>query len=244
MQRLQTVFYEIEKYIIDKRDLVQQWTLTVIRTMKKHLFSFQEYKKSLITFQSFDARIYEAFVKYLTYEIPLMRRSKIANGLKVNRIGKTIRHLKCFLKDRKLRDGMLHVTQKKTLSTVIVPLREDARKIPVDKYQMNLPKISSVKFNYYIKEVVRLAAITEIIKLIHRKGNRIIEESRPKFAWVSSHTARRSFCTNEYLAGTPCDLIMAISGHKTEKAFRKYIKADKMRKASMVKQIWDSRPPS
>jgi hypothetical protein len=36
---------------------------------------------------------------------------------------------------------------------------------------------------------------------------------------------------------------MAISGHKTEKAFGKYIKADKMKKASMIKEIWDSRPP-
>jgi len=58
---------------------------------------------------------------------------------------------------------MLHVTQKKTLSTVIVPLREDAWKILVDKYQMHPPKISSVKFNYYIKEVVRLAGIMEIM---------------------------------------------------------------------------------
>jgi hypothetical protein len=43
----------------------------------------------------------------------------------------------------------------------------------------------------------------------------------PGLPIVSSHTARRSFCINEYLAGTPCDLIMAISGPKTEKAFRK-----------------------
>ena len=63
-----------------------------------------------------------------------------------------------------------------------------------------------------------------------------------KYAWVSSHTARRSFCTNEYLSGTPCDLIMAISGHKTEKAFKNYIKADTTKKASMVKKLWDGQP--
>jgi len=49
-------------------------------------------------------------------------------------------------------------------------------------------------------------------------------------------------CDNEYLAGTPCDLIMAISAHKTEKAFRRYVKADKMKKATMINQVWDSRP--
>ena len=137
---------------------------------------------------------------------------------------------------------MLHVMQKKTLSTVIVPLREDARRILVDKYNMQIPRVSNANFNYYIKDVVRLAGIMELVKISHKKGNQITEEVRPKYAWICSHTARRSFCTNEYLAGTPSDLIMAISGHKTEKAFRTYIKADKMKKASMIKELWDTRP--
>ena len=72
--------------------------------------------------------------------------------------------------------------------------------------------------------------------ITHKKGNKLIEEIRPKYAWVSSHTAPRSFCTNEYLSGTPTDLIMAISGHKTEKAFKKYIKADTIKKASMINE--------
>jgi len=97
-------------------------------------------------------------------------------------------------------------------------------------------------FNYYVKEVVRLAGIIGTVHITHKKGNKIIEESRPKFAWISSHNARRSFCTNEFLAGTPTDLIMTISGHKSEKAFRRYIKADQMQKAIMIKKIWDNRP--
>jgi hypothetical protein len=34
---------------------------------------------------------------------------------------------------------------------------------------------------------------------------------------------------------------MAINGHKTEKMFRRYIKADKMQKAEMVQKIWAGR---
>ena len=307
------VFYQIEKYIRDKTDLVQGTTLTTIRTMKKHLLCFQEYKKMSITFDSFDTYFYENFVRYLTYEVPVLRRNKLIKGLKINTIGKTVKNLKSFLKDRmarkiipytdisclkgmeeqvdgvylswdelskvyhldlsanpclikyrdlfvlgcltgfrfsdfstiqfdELRDGMLHVMQKKTLSTVIVPLREDARRILVDKYNMQIPRVSNANFNYYIKDVIRLAGITELVKISHKKGNQLTEEVRPKYAWICSHTARRSFCTNEYLAGTPSDLIMAISGHKTEKAFRTYIKADKMKKASMIKELWDTRP--
>ena len=307
------VFYQIDRYINDKGDLVQGSTLTGIRCMRKHLLAYQEYQKAPITFDSFGINFYERFVKYLTYNTFLFRRTKLVRGLKVNTVGKIIKNLKSFLKDRiarkiipymdlsffksmeeevdaiylswnelskiyhldlslnpylekyrdlfvlgcltglrfcdysniqfdELRDGMLHIVQRKTLSTVIIPLREDARKILVDKYNLLIPKVSAVNFNFYIKEVVRLAGMIEPVKISHKKGHQIMSEVKPKYAWVSSHTARRSFCTNEYLAGTPKDLIMAISGHKTEKAFRIYIKADKMKKVSLIKEIWDNQP--
>jgi len=118
------------------------------------------------------------------------------------------------IKFDELRNGMLHVIQQKTLSTVIVPLREDARRILVDKYEMKLPKVSNANFNYYIKDVVQIAGITQPIKISHKRGNQIIEEIRPKYAWISSHTGRRSFCTNEYLAGPPATLLWRSAGIK------------------------------
>lgn len=146
------------------------------------------------------------------------------------------------IKPDEVRGGMLYVTQTKTLSTVVVPLRKDAKAILKDKYNMQMPQLSNPNFNEYIKEVCKLAGITELVKITHKRGNTKTEEIRPKYAWITSHTCRRSFCTNEYLAETPCDLIMAISGHITEKAFRRYIKADKVQKAQMIKKLWDSRP--
>ena len=97
---------------------------------------------------------------------------------------------------------------------------------------MQIPRVSLVNFNYYIKEVVKLTSIDQPIVITHKRGNKIIEETRPKYVWVSSHTARRSFCTNE----------MASSGHRSEKAFKKYIKADTIKKASMIKKLWDAQP--
>ena len=41
-----------------------------------------------------------------------------------------------------------------------------------------------------------------------------------------------------FLAGTPGDLIMAISGHKTEKAFLKYIKVTPTEKAELMRAVW------
>src|SRR5664280_618625 len=53
-----------------------------------------------ITFDRFDAVFYEQFVRYLTFDFPLMRRTILLKGLKVNTVGKTIKQLKTFIKDR------------------------------------------------------------------------------------------------------------------------------------------------
>jgi hypothetical protein len=112
-------------------------------------------------------------------------------------------------------------------------------KLIMRKGKLSKKGTHTIFLQYCYKEVVKLSGITDPVVIAHKRGNKIIEETKTKYAWVSSHTARRSFCTNEYLAGTPSDLIMSISGHKTEKAFKKYIKADKMKKASMIKKLWD-----
>jgi integrase len=49
---------------------------------------------------------------------------------------------------------------------------------------------------------------------------------RKKFEMVTSHTARRTFCTLKFLKGMPAQAIMKFSGHKTERNFLKYLKLD------------------
>jgi hypothetical protein len=66
-----------------------------------------------------------------------------------------------------------------------------------------MPQVSSPNFNRYIKEVVRFAGIDEMIKITHKRGTKLIEEIKPKYNWIMSHTCRRLFCTNEFLDGTP-----------------------------------------
>ena len=63
-----------------------------------------------------------------------------------------------------------------------------------------------------------------------------VKQTKPKFKFISSHTARRSFCTNAYDDGVPPYQIMVISGHKSEKVFNNYIKTSVKRKATLVAQ--------
>lgn len=307
------VYNNIEDYIEEKRTEVSQVTLNVINMMKVHLREYEVYANIKVTFDSFDYNFYLGFVRFLTYEYILTRKKEVVKGLRVNSIGKTIKWLKTFLKNRmakniipyrdlslfkgmeedvdaiylnwqeisamydlnltgdpilekvrdtfvlgcltgfrfsdystvkpeEFRDGMLFVTQTKTGGRVVVPLRPEAKAILV-RYNMYMPQLNNVEFNFHIKEVARRAGLNEMIKFSYKRGNQMVEEIRPKHDWVMSHTCRRSFCTNEFLDGTPITLIMAISGHKTEKAFRKYIKADNLEKAQMIKKLWGSRAP-
>ncbi len=64
--------------------------------------------------------------------------------------------------------------QLKTLSTVVVLLRTEAKNFLIDKYNMHMPQVSNPNFNYCIKEVVRLGGIDQrIIRFVSIKIFRI-----------------------------------------------------------------------
>ena len=73
------------------------------------------------------------------------------------------------------------------------------------------------------------------------KEGRRQQTTHAKWELLTTHTARRSFATNEYLAGTPTLTIMAITGHKTEKAFLRYIKLVSSDHARLLKDHWERR---
>lgn len=64
-----------------------------------------------------------------------------------------------------------------------------------------------------------------MIPMKEYKKGMTYEVMKPKYSLVTVHTARRSFATNLYKTGavTVRD-IMAVTGHKSESAFYKYIR--------------------
>jgi len=113
----------------------------------------------------------------------------------------------------------------------------------LEKHNGKLPKsISNEKTNEYLKEIAEMAPLLkEIVSKEITKGGSQITQMREKWKLVQSHTARRSFATNEYNAGTPPLVIMAITGHKTEKSFLKYIRVTPDEHAIKLKSLWHRR---
>lgn len=140
----------------------------------------------------------------------------------------------CIKKDQIKNYGngikVIELVQKKTNEPVIIPIRAELEKI-LTKYDFSVPMTNDDKVNLGIKEVGRLLGFDEPVVIDKYQGGEKVRQTTPKYKLIQTHTARRSGCTNMYLAGIPAIDIMKISGHKTEKEFLKYIKVTKRQTA-------------
>jgi site-specific recombinase XerD len=132
--------------------------------------------------------------------------------------------------------AFIDTIQFKTKRRLVVPINETVKAI-LQKYNNVLPEaVSNQKFNEYIKEVAQLCESLQSMEfLAYVKGGKNIQENLERWKMISSHTARRSFATNAYERGTPVLSIMAITDHKTEKAFMAYIKTSKRKQAEIFR---------
>ena len=137
-----------------------------------------------------------------------------------------------------IKDGFITFRQKKTNTKVTIPLHPVVSEI-LQKHNYKMPEpISNQKFNEYIKEVAEMAGMTSPEVLTRTVGGTLKSETMPKFELISSHTGRRSFCTNMYKRGLPTLMIMSISGHRTEKSFLKYIRVKQQEHAELMAEKW------
>ena len=118
----------------------------------------------------------------------------------------------------------IEFTQKKTKQNIALPLHPEVIKI-LNKRNGEFPRpISDVKYNKYIKIIVKKAGITEEVIGSKIDGiiNRKVKKTYPKDELITSHIGRRSFATNFY-GVIPTPLIMSATGHMSEKMFLNYI---------------------
>ena len=105
------------------------------------------------------------------------------------------------------------ISQKTKIETVIPVSKILYAKLK--EYDFDIPKPpSNQKYNAGLTRIASLANLNKKI---------------------SSHTGRKTFCTIQYLKGTPVPSIMKMSGHKTEKEFYKYIGVSLTENAALVR---------
>ncbi len=135
-------------------------------------------------------------------------------------------------------EGLIRISMKKTVSRVVIPI-SNRLKMLLEKYNYSPPtNIDSHHFNKTIKTIGQLANINEPVVKIKEIGNQKTEEVFLKYECISSHTCRRSFCTNQFKKGMHSLLIRKISGHSDERSFLQYIKIDEEEAAQMMIDFW------
>lgn len=134
----------------------------------------------------------------------------------------------------------IRIEMQKTEKPVIIPISERVKEI-FKKYtnltgELFPRAVSDQKMNQYIKEIGRgLEILNTPVSYSTTINDKRVSVSKPKFDLITNHTARRSFATNAVLKGIPRTMVMAITGHRTEKSFNKYIRMDEMEKAKQFK---------
>ncbi len=117
----------------------------------------------------------------------------------------------------------LKIRLQKTDELVNFPVLKSAEDI-LKKYNYQLPEIIEQTYNEGIKELAHQADIVQVETIRETRGGIKSTHKIKKCYLISSHTGRRSFATNFTEDGAPINELMLVTGHTTEKSFRKYVK--------------------
>ncbi|WP_276388974.1 phage integrase SAM-like domain-containing protein [Eudoraea chungangensis] len=125
---------------------------------------------------------------------------------------------------------LLEFNQLKTNSPITIPLNQKVMKI-LNKRNGNFPrKIADQPYNRFIKEVCKLAGLTNkvygskkvLVDKLSKKWRKKADNYE-KWELVTSHIGRRTFATNNYNS-IPTTFLAYATGHKNEKTFLTYMR--------------------
>ena len=135
-----------------------------------------------------------------------------------------------FMKMARKIDGKYYfkIRTQKTNETVVIPCSIMITKI-AERRKFNFGKpFSEQYYRRELKQIYKKANLDKSILYNRTEGGELQEKKIMRSSILGTHTARRSFATNTYLAGiNPLD-IMKITGHKSFFTFMNYIRCENL----------------
>ncbi len=123
----------------------------------------------------------------------------------------------------------------KTGTRTMIPMHPVIREILIRRENKLPDPVTNQNMNSALHLLGELAGFNGLIEITRTEGGKMKTYRIPEFKLITTHTARRSACTNMLLAGIPIRTIMSFSGHKTITSFMKYIKIDATEDAIKMK---------
>ena len=223
------ISYATEKKLIDF-NVALEFKVNVRREKADNIYLTEKEVKAIMALTEFSTQLYETVrdlfvigcntgLRFSDYSI--LRLENINDGFITIDPGKTLRNSKIATK-------------------VIIPVHPMVKQILL-KYPAGLPKCPPNQvFNRYLKEIGKqISSLDQEFEKKITRSHKVERIVYKKWQLLQTHSARRSFCTNMYLKGVPTITIRAISGHKTEESFLKYIKAENQQHADILKIRFD-----
>lgn len=115
------------------------------------------------------------------------------------------------------------ITTQKTRDPLTIPLRPELVPLMQRVTDRTLRPLTNQYLNRYLKIIGQKAGLDNPVQTVTYQRGKRKEQTLPKWALLSTHTARRSYVTLSLEAGMRPDVVMAISGHRDYKTFRRYI---------------------
>jgi integrase len=138
------------------------------------------------------------------------------------------------LKSSHVDDGYIRMKTTKTSSQAVIPINGIVKGILL-KYDNEVPNgYANQYMNRQLKVICRMAGVNSPETRVEFVNGRKVIVQVKKWELVSTHTARRSFATNLY-GLVPNNTIMAITTHKTESAFMRYLRKSNDEHAEILK---------
>jgi integrase len=212
-----------------------------------------EYTNVIYNLKKFKAFKEEADIVYLT-EVELMKIYRLKNlaqrltnvrdnfcfacftGLRFSDINK-LRHYH-------INDDFIEIRAEKTKDNLRIPLNHFAKEI-LNKYKTSfkvtpLPTgITNQKTNEFLKEIGQLAELNEIVSMEKFNGSNKVIITKSKHELLCTHTARRTFVTLALEKGIRAEVVMAMTGHKDYKTFKRYIKITDKVMQNEMNRVWN-----
>ena len=249
-ERINNQFYDaFISYLFNDCQLLNNTVGNYVKTVKSYMnyATDQGYNKSGVEFRKFKSTREDGELIYLT-EAELMRIYRLENLISTHHV---VRDNFCFACLTGLRYSDLRLLKKENIKEDYIELRvektRDYLKIPLSPYAKDilnrnnglLPKLfSNQKTNVYLKQIGKLAEITEEVLIVKYRGVQKIEFIEEKYKFLCTHTARRSFVTLSLEKGMRPETVMSITGHKDYKTFKKYIKLTDKVKLVEMNEVW------
>ncbi len=146
------------------------------------------------------------------------------------------------LKRSHVKGNIIEKVAYKTKDRLQIPLSNKAKEI-LDKYRNNitpLPVISEQRMNDYLKEIGKRAGIIGEVEKIRYYGGKAKVITQPKYERLTMHVGRKTFVSMSLAKGVPVTEVKALTGHKTLKAFQRYIDVSEKQKKNAIKQAFDN----